>query len=177
MKTTCVAPRLIASMPTAPVPAKTSRKREPATLGPRTLKGVSLERFEDAAAIFAGDDAHIGLANFGQMISPLPLAGEAAQEAVQDKLLRRGVGDGEGFAAGLLQEFAVAQWVSDVEAEGSGLAGAEEFAGADASPELMELGKAKTLGVFDNHHGGIGNVDADFYDGGGDQDLQFVFAE
>src|SRR5882672_8014000 len=93
-------------------------------------EGIALEGFEDAAAIFAGDDAHIGLANFGQMIPPLPLAGEAAQEAVQDELLRRGVGDGEGFAAGLLQEFAVAQRVGDVEAEGSGLAGTEEFAGA-----------------------------------------------
>jgi len=78
MKTTCVAPRLIASMPTAPVPAKTSRKREPATLVPRHIEegfsqaiagraeGVALERFEDAAAIFAGDDAHIGLANLAK---------------------------------------------------------------------------------------------------------------
>src|ERR1700686_2105323 len=41
MKTTSEAPRLRASMPTAPVPAKTSRKREPAMLGPSTLKRVS----------------------------------------------------------------------------------------------------------------------------------------
>ena len=31
-------------MPTAPVPAKTSRKREPLTRGPRTLKRVSRKR-------------------------------------------------------------------------------------------------------------------------------------
>jgi len=50
-------------------------------------------------------------------------------------------------------------------------------AAADASAELVELGKAETLGMFDNHYGGVGDVDADFYDGGCDQNLQFVFAE
>src|ERR1700737_4577922 len=44
MKTASVAPRLIASMPTAPVPAKTSRKREPLTVGPSTLKRISRRR-------------------------------------------------------------------------------------------------------------------------------------
>src|SRR5580658_4440273 len=44
MKVTSAALRLRASMPTAPVPAKTSRKREPTTPGPRTLKSVSRRR-------------------------------------------------------------------------------------------------------------------------------------
>src|SRR5712671_3406071 len=83
------------------------------------------------------------------MIPPLPLTGEPAQKAVQDDLLRRGIGDGEGFAAGLLQEFAVTQWVGDVESEGSGLAGAEELAGA---AELqIGFGDFKTVGG--THHG------------------------
>src|SRR5580698_5038728 len=38
------APRLMASMPTAPVPAKRSTKRESSTDGPRTLKRVSRRR-------------------------------------------------------------------------------------------------------------------------------------
>jgi hypothetical protein len=127
--------------------------------------------------------------------------------------LRRGIGDGEGFATGLLEEIAVAKGVGDVEAEGAGLAGAEKFAGAaelqigfgdfetvggahhgfeagagfvghthgadedavgflrtaaDASAELMELGEAEALGMLDDHDGGVGDVDADFDDGGGD---------
>src|ERR1700676_2494497 len=44
MKTTSEAPPPRASMPTAPVPAKTSRKRELVTRSPRTLKRVSRRR-------------------------------------------------------------------------------------------------------------------------------------
>jgi hypothetical protein len=45
-------------------------------------EGVALEGFEDAAAIFAGDDAHLSLTDFRQMIPPLPLRGEGAEDAV-----------------------------------------------------------------------------------------------
>src|SRR6266852_1499716 len=48
---------------------------------------------------------------------------------------------------------------------------------ADASAKLMELGEAEALGVLDDHDGGVGDIDADFDDGGGDEDLRFVFAE
>src|SRR5579872_5268231 len=44
MNATYAAPRLSASMPTAPVPANTSRKCEPETPAPRTLKSVSRRR-------------------------------------------------------------------------------------------------------------------------------------
>ena len=156
------------------------------------------------------------------MISPLPLAREHAQNALQSGGLRGSVGEGEGFAAGLLEEFAVAERVGDVEAEGAGLASAEKFAGAaeleisfcdfetvrgthhgfeagtgfvghahgadenamrflraaaDASAELMELGEAEAFGVFDDHYGSVGDIDADFDDRGGNEDLHFVFAE
>lgn len=50
-------------------------------------------------------------------------------------------------------------------------------AAADASAELVELGKAETFGVLDDHGGGVGDVDADFDHRGGDEDLRFVFAE
>ena len=50
-------------------------------------------------------------------------------------------------------------------------------AAADASAKLVELGEAEALGVFDYHGGGVGDVDADFDDRGGDEDLRFVFAE
>jgi hypothetical protein len=45
-------------------------------------EGVALEGFEDAATVFAGDDAHISLTDFRQMIPPLPFGGEAAEDAV-----------------------------------------------------------------------------------------------
>src|SRR5262245_21157262 len=44
MKTTSRDPRLNASKPTAPVPAKTSKKTVPETVGPRISKRVSLRR-------------------------------------------------------------------------------------------------------------------------------------
>jgi len=53
----------------------------------------------------------------------------------------------------------------------------EDVVAADAPTELMKLGKPETLGVFDDHYGGVGDIDADFYDGSGNQDLHFVFAE
>ena len=48
---------------------------------------------------------------------------------------------------------------------------------ADASPELVELGEAEALGAFDHHDGGVGDIDADFDDGGGDQDVELAIAE
>ena len=50
-------------------------------------------------------------------------------------------------------------------------------AAADASTKLVQLREAEAFGVFDDHDGGVGNVDADFDDRGGDEDLHFVFAE
>src|SRR5712692_10565567 len=50
-------------------------------------------------------------------------------------------------------------------------------AAVDASAKLVELGKAEALGVLDDHDGGVGDVDADFDDSGGDEDLGFVLAE
>jgi hypothetical protein len=37
----------------------------------------------------------------------------------------------------------------------------------------MELCEAEAVGVLDNHDAGVGNVDADFNDGGGDEDVDF----
>jgi len=52
------------------------------------------------------------------------------------------------------------------------------FAGrGQCGAKLVELGEAEALGVFDDHDGGVGDVDADFHDGGGDENLRFVFAE
>lgn len=39
----------------------------------------------------------------------------------------------------------------------------------DTPPELMQLGKSESVGVLDNHHSCIGDVDTDFDDGCGDE--------
>src|ERR1700687_2898958 len=50
-------------------------------------------------------------------------------------------------------------------------------AAADAAAKLVELGESEALRVFNDHDGGVGDVDAYFHDGGGNEDLGFVFAE
>jgi len=56
---------------------------------------------------------------------------------------------GEGFAAGLLEEFAIAEGIGDVEAEGAGLAGAEEFSRAAE----LQIGLGDLEAVGGAHHG------------------------
>src|SRR5258708_23936931 len=65
----------------------------------------------------------MSLADAGEVVAALAFVGELAQEALHGVLLRGIGGEGEGFAAGEFEEFAVAQRVGDVEAEVAGLAG------------------------------------------------------
>ena len=37
-----------------------------------------------------------------------------------------------------------------------------------SAAELVELGETETFGMFDDHDGGIADINADFYDRGGD---------
>ncbi len=78
------------------------------------------------------------------MVAALPFGGELAEEALHGVLLR-GIGsEGEGFAAGEFEEFAVAQGIGDVEAEVAGLAGTEKFAGA--AEEEIGFGDFEAVG-------------------------------
>jgi len=47
-------------------------------------------------------------------------------------------------------------------------------AAADATAELVHLGHAEALGVFDDHDAGVGDVDADLDDGSGDEDVDLA---
>lgn len=66
---------------------------------------------------------------------------------------------------------------------GDHFAGEEEdgvgfFAGAaDAAPELVEIGEAEAVGAVDEDGVGVGDVDASFDDGGGEEDIGFVVDE
>jgi hypothetical protein len=84
-------------------------------------QGPALEAFEEAAAVGSGNDAHRistkPSSDPGQLIAPLPLAGQPAKNALELGSLRRIVGEREGFAARQLQQFAVPQRIGDPEAE------------------------------------------------------------
>jgi len=41
----------------------------------------------------------------------------------------------------------------------------------------MKLGQTEALGMFDDYDGGIWDVDADFDDGGGDEDIDLAAFE
>ena len=48
------------------------------------------------------------------------------------------------------------------------------MAAPDPAAQLMQLRQAETLGVLDHHDGGVGDVDADLDDGGGDENASTV---
>ena len=48
-------------------------------------------------------------------------------------------------------------------------AGAGLGTASDPPPELVKLGQAEAVGVFDDHDGGVGHIDPDLDHGGGDQ--------
>ena len=50
-------------------------------------------------------------------------------------------------------------------------------AAPDASAELVKLGEAESVGGFDHHYGGVGDVYANFDDGGGNEDIEFAVVE
>ncbi len=56
-------------------------------------------------------------------------------------------------------------------------AGRRLVAAPDPAAQLMELGEAEALGVLDHHDRGVGHVDADLDDGGGDQHLDLAGEE
>ena len=47
-------------------------------------------------------------------------------------------------------------------------------AAAHAATQLVQLREAEALGVLHDHHGGVGHVDANFNDRGGDQHIDFA---
>jgi len=134
-----------------------------------------------------------------------PFFGVAAGHAKEVEVIGVGeIGDGEGREAGLAraEEFAVAADGEVVFGDFEAVGGIEEGADAGATvfghfliggsdgetttgdgtpthatPELVELGEAEAVGVFDDHGGGFGDIDADFDDGGANKDGDFAGAK
>ena len=99
-----------------------------------------------------------------------------AEELAGAALLEVKLGEGEAVGGG--DEGVEAGFRSF----GDAIAGDEEAvallrATADAAAELMELREAEALGVIDDHEGGVGDVDADFDHGGGDEDVEVAASE
>ncbi len=96
-------------------------------------------------------------ADTGEVVAALPFGGELAEEALHGVLLG-GIGsEGEGFAAGEFEEFAIAKWIGDVEAQVAGLAGTEKFAGAPE--EEIGFGDFETIGRADHgFEAGAGDI-------------------
>ena len=128
--------------------------------GQRVFAGL-VEHFE-----FLGDVGHF---EFGQAV----LAG--AEEFAGATELEVHFGDVEavgGFDHGFQSLLGgVGGGIGDEEAGGG------VFAAADAAAELVELGEAEAVGVVDEDHAGIGDVDADFDHGGGDEHVGVAVAE
>ena len=51
------------------------------------------------------------------------------------------------------------------------------LAAADAPAQLVELRQSEALGVLDDHDRGVGDVDADLDDGGGDEHVDLAGAK
>ena len=56
---------------------------------------------------------------------------------------------------------------------GVGVAGGAAY----TATELMKLGKSEALGVLNDHHAGVGDIDTDLNDGGGNEDVQLSVRE
>ena len=124
---------------------------------------------EGAREVDEGGVAEVGDAQFGY--AALAHAEELAGAAQAQVLL----GKSEAVVVGLEDFQPLLGGLAGIGAEH--VAVGLVLAASDTAPELVELREAEAVGVLDYHDGGVGYVDADLDDGGGDQDVQFVVAE
>ncbi len=118
--------------------------------------------------------------------------GAVAQEVGDAELREAGLASAEEFAGAALLEVEFGEFEAvlgcDQRVEtcfglfGDAIAGhqyAEAFgcSASDAAAELVHLGEAEPFCVVDDHDGGVGDVDADLDDGGGDEDVDLAAVE
>src|SRR5580658_4310520 len=157
------APRLMASIPTAPVPAKRSTKRESSMEGPRTLKRVSRRRslvgrrscapgpFSGRLRYFPAITRIVSIPRLAYGCKQIALAPAGADrfQALDDFCGALGIFcEREGFAARELQDFVVAQRLGDGKGGVAVLARAEKLSGT-ALLQIL-LGNLETVGGGDH---------------------------
>ena len=118
--------------------------------------------------------------------------GAVAEEVGDAELGQAGLAGAEEFAGAALLEVEFGEFEAVLSGDhgvetGLGLFGdavashqdaiASGCATADAAAKLVELGEAEAVGVIDDHDGGVGDVDADLDDGGGDEDVDVAALE
>jgi len=130
--------------------------------------GFELGEFENAAVAEEVGDAELGQAG---LAGAEEFAGTALLE-VEFREFEAVLRGDQGVEAGF-------SLLGDTVAGLSGYQDAIAFGGAtsDAPAELVELGEAEALGVVDDHDRGVGDVDANFDDGGGDEDVDLATLE
>ena len=144
-------------------------------------------RRSQTAVDFGGGDGGVGLRRRSVRLRLGEFEEGAVAEQVGDaEFGQAGLAGAEEFAGAALLEVEFGEFEAvlggdhGVEAGvglvGDAVAGHEDAvafggAAADAAAELVELREAEALGVVDDHDGGVGDVDADFDDGGGDEDV------
>ena len=115
--------------------------------------------FHQGFVVYDGGEAEVEGA---ALLETLDVAGSAQAEV--------GFGDLETVGGGAHGAYAFLRGVGEVvfgHEDAEGLVGTA----AHASAQLVELGETETFGVFDDHHGGVGDVDAHLDDGGGHHDV------
>src|SRR5438445_4062458 len=90
----------------------------------------------------------ISSSNPSQVVAALPVGRQGAEDALKGGVFGGIFGEGESFAAGLLEELAVAQRICNMETKVAGLTRAEEFAGAAD----FEIGFSDFEAVGGAHH-------------------------
>src|ERR1700722_5508509 len=172
MKITSVAPRLRASIPIAPEPAKTSMNREFSTAGPSTLKRVSRRR-SLLGRSFRGPGpfktrlrylpamTRIMLSHRGQVITFSPGRTQRFEFSDYGGSLLRHVGERERFAPGDFQNLAITQWLGHREGGVAVLPGAEKFPRA-AQFQIL-LGNLKSVGRSDHRFDSGQGLACDFF--------------
>src|SRR6516164_9472001 len=165
MNSTSLAPRLSASIPTAPVPANTSKKLEPSTRSAITLKRVPRRRslvgrsaiplklfswrLRNFPAITRMCFVFCSLAHAGQMVPALPFSRQKTQRPLQGFLLRRVLDEQKRFLTRRFQQFTVAQRACQVKAKFARLSRPKKL--PRTSQLQVRLGNFET--VRRAHHG------------------------
>src|SRR5499433_1196058 len=178
------APRDSASMPTPPA-------RASADAGQVDLAAPAGEERRAQGAVLWGEELRISRHEGEGLASRLLQHGAVAQEIRDAELRKTRLARAEEIAraaqleVGLRDAKAIVRRRHGVDAAARLLGSRSREEDAVALPrspphpatKLMQLREAEALGMLDEHHGGVGHVDADLNDRGGDEEVEGTILE